>query len=125
MDFLVHVRKVALPLLPQLGLEPNVYFIPPVHVGNQRFLDMLFGPGTEAAVRAYRAAMEGADPDLLGVLMLNVSTDRIIHRFRVADGRATGYDEAGKEIVRVPLREPVAIRPFHDARVGAYRHNVP
>ena len=31
-DYLVHVRKVALPLYPQWGLEPNVYYIPPVHV---------------------------------------------------------------------------------------------
>ena len=31
-DFLVHVKKIALPLYPQLGLEPNVYYIPPVHV---------------------------------------------------------------------------------------------
>ena len=34
---LVHVRKVALPLYPQFGLEPNVYYIPPVHVGSDDF----------------------------------------------------------------------------------------
>ena len=31
-DFLVHVKKVALPLFPQFGLEPNVYYIPPLNV---------------------------------------------------------------------------------------------
>jgi nitrate reductase beta subunit len=124
MDFLVHVRKVALPLLPQLGLEPNVYFIPPIHVGSRRFVEMLFGPGVDAAVRAYRKAMEGQDPELLGALMLNVSTDRIIRRFKVADGQAVGYNETGQEVVRVPLREPTVVRPFHDERVQAYRYNV-
>jgi nitrate reductase beta subunit len=31
-DFLVHVRKVALPLYPQFGLNVNIYYIPPIHV---------------------------------------------------------------------------------------------
>jgi nitrate reductase beta subunit len=124
MDFLVHVRKVALPLLPQLGLEPNVYFIPPVHVANRRFLEMLFGPGTDAAIRTYMRAMKGQDPELLGVLLLNVSTDRIIRRFKVAQGHASGLDEKGEELVRVPLKEPTMVRPFHDERVQVYRYNV-
>lgn len=124
MDYLVHVRRVALPLLPQLGLEPNVYFIPPVHVGNSRFLEMLFGPGVRAAVRTYRQAMEGKDPELLGVLVLAVSTDQVIGRFKVAGGKAIGYDGAGTELVRVPLREPAMVRPFFDERRQAYRYNV-
>ena len=124
MDFLVHVRKVALPLLPQLGLEPNVYYMPPIHVGNKRFVDMLFGPGVEDAVGAYKNAMEGNDPELLGVLMLNVSTDRIIRKFKVRDGTAFGYDETGEEIVRVPLKEPTIVRPFFDEAVQAYRYNI-
>ncbi|MCS7275945.1 MAG: dehydrogenase [Dehalococcoidia bacterium] len=123
-DFLVHVRKVALPLLPQLGLEPNVYYIPPVHVGNLDFLRMLFGPGVDNAIAAYRRAMAGEDPELVGVLMLAVSTDRIVHRFRVRDGYAYGYGEDGSELVRVPLKEPVTVRQFYDSLVGAYRYNV-
>ena len=124
MDFLVHVRKVALPLLPQLGLEPNVYYMPPIHVGNKRFVDMLFGPGVEDAIAAYQNAMDGNDPELLGVLMLNVSTDRIIRKFKVRDGTAFGYDETGDEIVRVPLKEPTIVRPFFDEAVQAYRYNI-
>lgn len=124
LDFLVHVRKVALPLLPQLGLEPNVYFIPPVHVGSTRFLQMLFGPGAQAAVRTYRRAMEGKDPELLGALLLAVSTDRVVARFKVAGGQVVGYGGAGNEVVRVPLREPTMVRPFYDDRVQAYRYNV-
>ena len=45
-DYLVHVRKVALPLFPQFGLEPNVYYIPPIHVP-QPFLRQMFGPGVD------------------------------------------------------------------------------
>jgi nitrate reductase beta subunit len=124
MDFLVHVRKVALPLLPQLGLEPNVYYIPPFHVGNVRFLKMLFGPGVERAIAAYKKAMEGQDPELLGVLLLAVSTDSLIYKFRVAGGQAMGYDEKGQEMVRVPLKEPIVVRPPLDDKVGAYRYNI-
>jgi len=123
-DFLVHVRKVALPLLPQLGLEPNVYYIPPIHVGNKKFLKMLFGPGVDKAIETYRNAMEGNDPELLGVLMLNVSTDRIMRRFKVENGVAIAYGEGGDEVVRVPLKEPTIVRPFFDENVKAYRYNI-
>ena len=30
-DYLVHERKLALPLYPQFGTEPNSYYIPPIH----------------------------------------------------------------------------------------------
>jgi len=123
-DFLVHVRKVALPLLPQLGLEPNVYYIPPVHVGSVRFLQMLFGPDVEKAVQSYKRAMEGGDSELLGVLMLNVSTDRIIRKFKVSDNQALGYDEAGNEVVRVSLKEPTVVRARFDEEIKVYRYNV-
>lgn len=45
-------------------------------------------------------------------------TDRIIHKFRVSgkleDGVAVSLDESGKGILRVPLKEPVAIRNEYD-----------
>jgi nitrate reductase beta subunit len=31
-DYLVHVKKMAIPLYPQFGLEPNIYYIPPIHI---------------------------------------------------------------------------------------------
>lgn len=123
-DFLVHVRKVALPLFPQFGTEPNIYYIPPIHVSSMAFLTMVFGPGVERAIETYKNAMEGNDPELLGVLMLNVSTDRIIHRFRVADGLAYGYDDQGEELIRVPLKEPTIVRPAYDESLAVYRYNV-
>jgi len=115
---------VALPLLPQLGLEPNVYYIPPVHVGNLAFLRMLFGPGVERAIAAYRRAMAGEDPELVGVLLLAVSTDRIVHKFSLRGDHVYGYGEDGSELVRVPLKEPVQLREFYDPLVGAYRYNI-
>ncbi len=85
---------------------------------------MLFGPGVDSALAAYKNAMEGNDPELLGVLMLNVSTDKIIHKFKVQEGDAFGFNETGEEIVRVPLKEPTVIRPFFDEAVQAYRYNI-
>ncbi|MCC7078313.1 MAG: dehydrogenase [Acidimicrobiia bacterium] len=123
-DFLVHVRKVALPLLPQMGTEPNVYYIPPIHVGNERFLKMLFGPGAPAAIDTYRQAMEGNDPELLGVLVLNVASDRIITKFKVEGETATGWDADGNVVAQVPLKEPTMVRPAFDPSVSVYRYNI-
>jgi nitrate reductase beta subunit len=125
-DFLVHEKKVALPLYPQLGLEPNVYYIPPIHVPVE-FSTQMFGPGAEEAIATYRNAAD--DPELLGALMLFGATERIIHRFSVAKGVARAFDRQGKEIVAVPLREPTIVRPetyetdVNGVRTTAYRHN--
>jgi nitrate reductase beta subunit len=121
-DYLVHVRKVALPLYPQLGLEPNVYYIPPIHVP-RRFLRQMFGPGVDAAIETYRGAAD--DPDLAGLLSLFGSTDRIVPRWRRRGDVVVGLDEDGEELVRVPLREPVFIRRAFDAAHGVPRTNVP
>jgi nitrate reductase beta subunit len=123
-DFLVHVRKAGLPLYPQLGLEPNIYYIPPVHVSSTPFLTMLFGPGVSHAVEAYQAAMAGDDPELRAVLLLSLATDLIVHSFEIRGDKVVGFDENRDEIVRVPLREPIMIRPEFDAAVSAYRKNV-
>jgi nitrate reductase beta subunit len=121
-DFLVHVRKVALPLFPQFGLEPNVYYVPPLHVP-PAFLEQMFGPGAEAALRAYRNAPD--DPDLAGLLALFGSTERIVHRFRRQGDVVIGWDEKGVEVVRVPVREPTQIlRSALDPRHGVARANV-
>ena len=123
-DYLVHVRKVALPLYPQFGLEPNVYYIPPVHVNSTPFLTMLFGPGATEAIATYRRAMEGDDQELLGALVLAVSTDRIIDRFEVAGDEVAGFAEGGEEVVRVPLKEPIIERAAFDESLNVYRYNI-
>ena len=121
MDFLVHVRKIALPLYPQFGLQMNVYYIPPVHVPAD-FQRQMFGPGAERAIQVYRSAKD--DPELLGALLLAGCTDRWVEKFRVADGWVFGYDRKGTEVVRAPLKEPVYVRPFRDEVHGVYRHNI-
>ena len=120
-DYLVHVRKVALPLFPQFGLEPNVYYIPPVHVPPV-FQRQMFGPGVEQAIATYRAAAD--DPDLSGLLSLFGSTPRVVPRWKRSGDTVLGLEEGGQEIVRVPLREPVHIRLAFDSARGVARSNV-
>jgi len=119
-DYLVHVRKIAKPLYPQFGTEPNVYYIPPVHVP-PAFLAQMFGHGADEAVTTYREI--AGDKDLLAVLTLFGASPLLIHRFQREGDLALGFDEKGTEVVRVPLYEPAIIRPFHDAARGSYRHN--
>ena len=122
LDYLVHVRKVALPLFPQFGLEPNVYYIPPVHVP-RTFLRQMFGPGAEAALATYRSAVD--DADLAGLLGLFGSTERVVPRWKRENGSVLALGEDGSEIVRVPLREPVHIRAAFDTVRGVPRTNIP
>ena len=121
-DYLVHERKVALPLYPQLGLEPNVYYIPPRHVPLP-YLRQMFGPQVEDAIATYRQAPK--DPDLAGLLSLFGSTEWIVPRWRRQGNMVMGLREDGREIVRVPLREPSWIVPAVDLKRGAVRTNIP
>ena len=124
-DFLVHIKRVAAPHLPHLGLEPNIYYVPPVHV-DRRFIQMLFGPMGVEAVENYLAAIMKQDLEVLGALTLANSTDRIYTRFKIIGGEyVAGYDENGHEVVRVPIREPVYIRPRHDPARNLYLRNNP
>jgi nitrate reductase beta subunit len=121
-DYLVHVKKVALPLFPQFGLEPNVYYIPPIHVPLP-FLRQLFGPGADQAVAAVRNAPK--DPDLAGLLCLFGSTEAVVTRWRRQGETIYGYDDRGAEMVRVPMNEPVHVRPAFDPRHQIVRINCP
>ena len=121
-DFLVHDRQIALPYYPQLGLEPNIYYIPPIHA-DRAYLEQMFGPRVHEAIERYRALPK--DPVAQGLLCLIGSSDRIMHRFDVRNGVATGYDAAGAELVSVPVTEPVIEREAFDAKLGAIRNNTP
>ncbi|MCI4625888.1 MAG: dehydrogenase [Candidatus Magnetoovum sp. WYHC-5] len=120
-DYLVHVKKVALPLYPQLGLEPNIYYIPPVHV-KAPYMKQMFGPNVDKAIDAYKDAHK--DETLLGVLTLFGCAEKRIKRYEVDKEMVIAYDSEGKEIVKVPLKDPVFIRPFHDKTLNVYRHNI-
>ncbi|MBI4848562.1 MAG: dehydrogenase [Nitrospirae bacterium] len=120
MDYLIHVRKIALPLYAQLGTEPNVYYIPPMHV-DPKYLKQMFGPGAEKAVQMYRNA--GQDKELLAALLLFGSTEKRIEAFKIKGEMTVGYDKDGKEIVSVPLTEPAIVRPAKVEQSGAYLYN--
>jgi nitrate reductase beta subunit len=121
-DYLVHIRKIALPLFPQFGLEPNVYYIPPIHVPTS-FSRQLFGPGVDEAVKAYRNAP--ADKDLSSLLCLFGSGEAVMNRWKRQGDMAIGLDEKGAPVVRAPLNEPVYIRPAYDKLYQIHRTNCP
>jgi len=106
LDYLVHEAKIALPLYPQLGLEPNVYYVPP-RWAPRDYLKQMFGPGVESAIERYT----NPDHELLGVLALFGATRRIITSFNITSTDAVGYDDNGVEVVRVPIEDPVIVRP--------------
>jgi nitrate reductase beta subunit len=121
-DWLVHVRKVALPLFPQFGLEPNVYYVPPIHAPRP-YLRQMFGPHVDQAIETYRNGPN--DPDLQAILALFGSTERIVPRWKRKGDMVFGYEEDGTEILRVPVREPVHVRPAFDPRLKVLRVNTP
>jgi nitrate reductase beta subunit len=121
-DYLVHKKGLALPYYPQLGLEPNLYYIPPIHA-DRAYLTQMFGPRVDDAIKAYQGIAK--DKTAQALMVLIGSTDRIIHRFAVEKDMAVGFNEAGTEIVRVPITEPLIERPAWDERVGAVRTNTP
>ena len=120
-DYLVHVRKMALPLYPQFGTAPNVFYIPPIHVPAS-YLEQLFGPGVEEAIEAYRGAAQ--DETLAGLLQLFGSSPAIMERFEVEGGVARAFDGRGLQVAEVPLTEPAQMREAHDPGRKVYRIDV-
>ncbi len=123
--YLIHIAKVALPLYPQFGTEPNGYYIPPRWVPT-KFLRQMFGPGVDQAVERYRRP----DRELLAVLQLFRRSQRTIFRYEiepadrpvyettVAGKKFTLYNDTiiafgrdGQEIFRTQVEEPLYERP--------------
>jgi nitrate reductase beta subunit len=121
-DYLVHIKKVALPLFPQLGLEPNVYYIPPIHAPIS-FNQQLFGPGAAEAMKTYRSAAK--DSDLAGLLCLFGCTERMVPRWKRVGEKVIGSDEKGAPLIDIPLSEPVHVRSAFDAKNQLVRINCP
>jgi nitrate reductase beta subunit len=122
-DFLVHERKAVVPLYPQFGTEPNVYYFPPINVP-VAYLEQMFGPRAGPAVEVYKQAMRGEDKELQALLMLFGATDHIVHRFEVRDDRAFGYGADGALLAEVPVREPAVVRPREDTVRVTFRTNI-
>ncbi|MDY6991710.1 MAG: 4Fe-4S dicluster domain-containing protein [Pseudomonadota bacterium] len=120
LDYIVKIKKLALPLYPQFGTAPNVYYIPPLHVPDA-FLGQLFGPGVAQAKALYRQLK--TDKKLLGALLLFGASNRIIEKFQVAKQEVIGWNGDGEEVARVPFTEPTYIRDFYDEHHQVYRHN--
>ena len=122
--YLVHVAKVALPLYPQFGTEPNGFYIPPRWVP-RKFLKQMFGPGVDHAIESYMTP----DRELLAVLQLFRKTNQIIFRYEIEEGpkifeneirgkkftmyndTVIGYNKSGEEIIRTKVEEPFHVRP--------------
>jgi nitrate reductase beta subunit len=122
--YLVNVAKVALPLYPQLGTEPNGYYIPPRWVPI-KYLRQMFGPAADAAVEKYKTP----DRELLAVLQLFRRSNQIIARYEIEEGpkvyetehhgrhvevyndTVIAFNRSGKEIFRTQVEEPVYVRP--------------
>ena len=104
--YLVREEEVALPLYAQFGTEPNVYYIPP-RWAPRKYLKQLFGPGVDRAIERYANPSQ----ELLGVLQLFGATQRMLSSYEITATEAVGYDERGLEAVRVPIVEPVVVRP--------------
>ena len=97
-------------------------FIAAIVLGSQ-YLNMRRRARVHETIERYKALPK--DPVATGLLCLIGSTDRIIHSFKVKGGIAVGFDEAGKEIVRVPVTESIFERAAFDAKLGTIRNNTP
>jgi len=122
--YLVKVAKVALPLYPQFGTQPNGYYIPPRWVP-RNYLNQMFGPGVEHAIDAYTVP----NRELLAVLQLFRRSQKIIFRYEIKEGpkiyeaerfgrkfelfndTVIAYGEKGEELFRTTVEEPIHVRP--------------
>ncbi len=115
--FLVKEEKVALPLYPQFGTEPNGYYIPPRWVPRP-YLEQMFGPGVNEATEKYVAPSR----ELLAVLQLFRAGQKIIFRYEIEEGplvseqtingrpwemyndTVIGFDKNGTVVVRLAVQ---------------------
>jgi nitrate reductase beta subunit len=122
--YLIHVAKVALPLYPQFGTEPNGYYIPPRWVSRPIC--------TRCSVPAWMPpsrSTSAPDRELLAVLQLFGKDQRICHRYEIKEGPKVfetevrgkkfvlyndtiiGYAKDGTKIIETTVEEPLHIRP--------------
>ncbi len=122
--YLVRIEKVALPLFPQFGTEPNIYYIPPRWVPRP-YLRQMFGPGVDDAIDRYSAPSR----TLLALMQLFRATQKMVFRFEIEEGplvregerngrpwqmyddTVLGFDAKGNEVARLSVVEPMHERP--------------
>lgn len=121
---LIKVEKIALPLYPQLGTEPNIYYIPP-RWAPREYLRQMFGPGVDQAIERYTAPSR----ETLAVLQLFRASQKMVFRYEIQEGplvhetqingkpwqmyndTVIGFDGLGREIARLSVVEPIHERP--------------
>jgi len=119
MYYLVRVEKVALPLYPQFGTGPNIYYIPPRWVPRP-YLRQMFGPGVDEAIERYT----NPSRELMAVLQLFRTQRKILSRYEIIQGEKVrdvtvngrkreifndtiiGYDRTDREASRIAVMEP-------------------
>jgi nitrate reductase beta subunit len=117
---MVREEQIALPLYPQFGTEPNIYYIPPRWVPRP-YLRQMFGPGVDAAIERYSAPSRR----LQAILQLFRTSQHIVYSIDVVEGEkigemnvagktlelfndtVVGYDRNGRELVRQSVMEPL------------------
>ena len=122
--YLIREEQMALPLYPQFGTQPNVYYIPPRWVPRP-YLRQMFGPGVDKAIAAYERPSRTAQ----AVLQLFRASQLIVFSFDVIEGEkvfeinvngepyevfndtVVGYGRDGAELVRVSVEEEQYERP--------------
>jgi nitrate reductase beta subunit len=127
--YLIRERKIALPLYPQFGTEPNGFYIPPRWVP-RGYLTQMFGPGVESAIEQYSCP----DRELLAVLQLFRANQQIIYRYEIEQGpkvgeievtmpdgtsktqelfndTVIGFNKLDEEVARITVEEPTFERP--------------
>ena len=110
---------MALPLYPQFGTGPNVYYIPPRWVPRP-YLRQMFGPGVDDAIERYT----NPSRELMAVLQLFRTQRKILYRYEIIQGEKVreinvggrtreifndtiiGYDKKDREATRIAVMEP-------------------
>ena len=77
----------------------------------------------DEAIKAYRNAPN--DPDLASLLCLFGSSEMVMPRWKRQGDVVMGLNEKGAELVRVPMYEPVHVRPAYDPLHQIQRTNCP
>jgi nitrate reductase beta subunit len=113
LSYLVRERKIALPLYPQFGTEPNGFYIPPRWVP-RNYLQQMFGPGVEHAIEQYSCP----DRELLAVLQLFRAQQQVIFRYQFEAGEKVGECD-----VTMPNGETRTQELFNDTVIGFNQHD--
>lgn len=123
--YLVHKAKVALPLYPQYGTEPQIYYIPPRWV-NTEFLAMMFGNYDENKIKQAVSTYTNAknDIELLAVLQLFGTTQSIIGRYEIInranplEAKVKAFDLKGQELFVLPIYPKIEVRLTKDEELN-------